>query len=81
MPDKYNYNFFIRSVVSVLTFTHLQPETHHSVEIDPEVHVVVMKKGISVLVLSHTEVKSEQKVPVQGADVAAVWLLLPRLCR
>lgn len=56
---------------------HSQPRTHHPVEIDSEVHVVIMEKGISVLVLSHTEsIKSEQRQSVEKccSSVAASYL-------
>lgn len=32
-----------------------RPWTHHSMETDSEVHIVIMKKGISILVLSYRE--------------------------
>lgn len=34
-------------------------QTYHSVEVDSEIHVVIMEKGIGVLVLSHRQGEGE----------------------
>lgn len=39
--------------MTLLTTAPLKSQTYHSVESNSEVHVVIVKKGIGVLVLSH----------------------------